>query len=57
VFVLHAGRPVERAVRVGLSDGQRSEVLEGLQEGDTVIVGQAAKDGSPPSRGGPRLRL
>ncbi|MFB3818434.1 MAG: efflux RND transporter periplasmic adaptor subunit [Candidatus Methylomirabilales bacterium] len=58
VYVLQGGTPVERVVRVGLSDGQRTEILEGLQEGDLVIVGQAAKGGnSQPARTAPRLRL
>ncbi|MDB6035683.1 MAG: Efflux transporter, family, subunit [Verrucomicrobiales bacterium] len=33
-------KPEPRKVRVGISDGAFSEVLEGLQEGDTVVVGQ-----------------
>jgi len=33
------GKPVPVNIRVGLSDGQRTEVLEGLAEGDKVIVG------------------
>jgi HlyD family secretion protein len=58
VYVLQGGDAIERAVRVGLSDGQRTEILEGLQEGDAVIVGLAAKNGAgSPARGGPRLRL
>ncbi len=28
----------ERAVKAGLSDGQKTEILEGLSEGDTVVV-------------------
>ena len=58
IWALQDGKPVERMVRTGLSDGQRTEVLEGLQEGDTVIVGLPAqpRSGSAPS-GGPRIRL
>jgi HlyD family secretion protein len=33
------GKPVPVNIRVGLSDGQRTEVLEGLAECDKVIVG------------------
>jgi HlyD family secretion protein len=48
VYVLPSGseqggqgpKPEARKVRVGIGDGAFSEVLEGLQEGDTVIVGQ-----------------
>jgi macrolide-specific efflux system membrane fusion protein len=32
------GVPVERPVKTGLSDGKRSEVLEGLEEGDKLLV-------------------
>ena len=40
VFVLGGdGRPQQRRVRLGLSDGQRTEILEGLAEGDKVITG------------------
>lgn len=57
VYVLQGGAPMERAVRLGLTDGQRTEVLEGLQEGDAVIVGQATKGGNNQQRAAPRLRL
>ena len=33
-------------VRVGLSDGQRSEVIDGLAEGDKVVVGEAGAAGT-----------
>jgi HlyD family secretion protein len=36
---LENGTPVLATLRLGLSDGQRTEVLEGLAEGDKVIVG------------------
>jgi HlyD family secretion protein len=39
VYRLEDGKPVQVNVRVGLSDGQRTEVLDGLAEGDKVIVG------------------
>ena len=59
VWVLQDGKPVERMVRTGLSDGQKTEIVEGLKEGDTVIVGTATgpRGGSGPSGGPPRLRL
>lgn len=37
------GKPQSRPVRVGISDGQYVEVLEGLQEGEKVITGAAAE--------------
>jgi hypothetical protein len=39
-------------LRLGISDGQRTEVLEGLAEGDQVIVGDSSSGGGKPS--GPR---
>ena len=32
------GLPVEKSVRAGLSDGKRIEILDGLAEGDRVLV-------------------
>jgi hypothetical protein len=37
-------------VRLGLSDGLRSEVLEGLSEGDKIITGGAGSDTSGQQR-------
>jgi len=39
VYKVENGRPVPVMIRVGLSDGQRTEVIDGLAEGDQVIVG------------------
>lgn len=58
VWVLQEGNPVERMIRTGLSDGEKTEVLEGLGQGEVVIVGlrtQSRSGYQPP--GGPRLRL
>ena len=58
VWVLQDGKPVERQVKTGLSDGQKMEVLEGLAEGDKVIVGLGGSTQSPATgSGSPRLRL
>ncbi|MFI5341738.1 MAG: efflux RND transporter periplasmic adaptor subunit [Candidatus Methylomirabilales bacterium] len=59
VWVLQDGKAVERMVRTGLSDGQKTEVLEGLKDGEAVIVGLGTgpRGGSGPSGGPPRLRL
>ena len=56
VFILADGKPMERQVKTGLSDGQRTEVLEGLAEGDMVIVGLGGQNRAN-QQGGPRLRL
>jgi HlyD family secretion protein len=59
VWVLQDGKPVERMVRTGLSDGQKTEVLEGLKDGEAVIVGLGTepRSGSGSSGSPPRLRL
>ena len=58
VWVLKDGKPAERPVKTGLSDGQKTEILEGLSEGEAVVVGLGtdAKNGSG-ATGTPRLRL
>ncbi|HEY4884082.1 MAG TPA: efflux RND transporter periplasmic adaptor subunit [Myxococcales bacterium] len=55
VYKLQEGQPVPVSIRVGLSDGQRTEVLEGLAEGDRVIVGggEAGASGPQQRRRGP----
>jgi HlyD family secretion protein len=50
VYRLENGKPVPVNVRLGLSDGQRTEVLEGLAEGDKVIVGGGDGAGSAPQQ-------
>ncbi len=59
VWVLQDGKPVERMIRTGLSDGQKMEILEGLKEGESVILGLGTqpRGGSAPPGGSPRLRL
>ncbi len=58
ILVLQEGKPVERMVRTGLGDGQKTEVLEGLKEGETVIVGLPSQPRSGSGQpGAPRLRL
>jgi HlyD family secretion protein len=39
VYKLVDGKPVQALIRTGISDGQRTEVMSGLAEGDKVIVG------------------
>ncbi len=58
LWVLEGGKPVARDVSTGLSDGERTEVLSGLREGEAVIVGLGGNGrSSPAGPGGPRLRL
>ncbi|MCV0397004.1 MAG: efflux RND transporter periplasmic adaptor subunit [Rhizobiaceae bacterium] len=40
IYVLENGVPVARQVMPGASDGDRTEILSGLEEGATVIIGQ-----------------
>jgi HlyD family secretion protein len=54
VYKLQDGKPVPVLIRVGLSDGQRTEVIDGLAEGDRVIVGGG--DGSSSSSSQQRRR-
>ena len=43
VFVVEAGKAVERAVQLGLSNGAMIEVVSGLKDGEqVVVVGQGA---------------
>jgi HlyD family secretion protein len=57
IWLLKDGKAVERRIRTGLSDGQKTEVIEGLQEGDAVIVGLGGNSRGSSGAGGPRLRL
>ena len=57
VYKLENGKPVAVSIRVGIADGQRSEVLDGLAEGDQIIVGSSgggagSAPSQPQSRGG-----
>jgi macrolide-specific efflux system membrane fusion protein len=46
VRVLTEGGKVDlRQVRVGLNNQVKAQVLEGLREGERVIVGEASSDG------------
>jgi HlyD family secretion protein len=51
VYKLQDGKTVPVNIRVGISDGQRTEVLAGLNEGDQVIVGDTASGGARPQAG------
>ncbi len=46
VYKMENGKPVPVLVRVGFSDGQRTELIEGLADGDWVIVGGGESRGS-----------
>src|SRR2546426_4861985 len=60
VWVLdEQGRPGAVALRLGITDGSATEILEGnLREGQEVVVGMSTPSASaPPSSSGPRLRF
>lgn len=59
VRVLDAeGQPQKREVKVGLNNNVNAQILEGLAEGDKVVLSEApSKDGSSGGRQPPRLRL
>jgi HlyD family secretion protein len=38
VWVLEGGRPVMRSVKLGMGDEDSTEVVDGLEEGETIIV-------------------
>ena len=48
VYKLINAKAVPADIRIGISDGQRTEVVSGLAEGDPVIVGDSAGGGSRP---------
>jgi HlyD family secretion protein len=61
VWVLRGGTPQQVSIHTGLSDGTVTEVVDGLNEGDAVIVdvdgaegGSAGGTGGAPSSGGGR---
>ena len=39
VYILQNGKPVARAIEIGMADGSNTEVIRGLEEGELVITG------------------
>ncbi|HEX8953958.1 MAG TPA: hypothetical protein VF945_19015, partial [Polyangia bacterium] len=58
VWVLRGDRPTPLSIKIGVSDGSVSEVVDGdLKEGDDVVTDVAAgQKGASPTQGGPRFR-
>jgi HlyD family secretion protein len=40
VYVLNQGKPVRRVVKVGVSNTDHAQILEGLQEGDQILLNE-----------------
>lgn len=55
VLVLENGNSVEKPIKIGLSDSKNTEVLDGLNEGEQVIVTQRADGEQISSSRGPRM--
>jgi multidrug efflux pump subunit AcrA (membrane-fusion protein) len=60
VLVMTNGKPVRKAIQVGLSDGRNTQVLSGLTAGQTVVIGVGSSTSFPASGirqfgGGPPL--
>jgi len=45
VHILQDGKVVSREIKTGMSDGMFTEILEGLQEGDQVVVNEVKAPG------------
>jgi HlyD family secretion protein len=53
VWVLRGGQPQQIPLRIGLSDGSTTEVIEGdLHEGDQVVVDASTSETAPATPGG-----
>jgi HlyD family secretion protein len=53
VWVLRGGQPQQISLRIGLSDGSTTEVIEGdLHEGDQVVVDASTSETAPATPGG-----
>ncbi len=50
------GNPVERHIKTGIDDTANIQILDGLQLGDRVIIGEAGATATQPQRR-PRIRL
>jgi len=52
VEVLESGKPVERPVRIGLETRNEVQVLEGLREGETLVLPPQKPEGGKGGKGG-----
>jgi HlyD family secretion protein len=42
VYLLQNGQPLRQRITIGVTDGKLTEVVDGLAEGDVLVIGQAA---------------
>ena len=47
MWVLRGGVPDHASIHVGLTDGTVTEILDGISEGDPVIVDATGADATP----------
>lgn len=59
VLLLENGKPVERDVKTGLSDGSNIEIINGLKEGDNIIfqIETSSQAQNNPSRSRQMMRM
>lgn len=58
IYVLHEGKPAAVRVRVGISDGQVTEISsKDLKPGDKVITGETQGEGANQPQGNMRMRM
>lgn len=58
VYVLRDGKPAAVRVRLGISDGQFSQIYsKELKSGDKVITGETQADGASQPQGNMRMRM
>jgi hypothetical protein len=58
IWVMENGRPVSRAIEIGISDGRVTEVISGLKEGEIVLTAEAGeKKGASGPPHGPRMPM
>ena len=56
IFTLKNGRPTSEPVTLGITDGTNTEVVSGLQAGETILLGQSkSSNGSSSSSSGQRF--
>jgi macrolide-specific efflux system membrane fusion protein len=50
-------KPVEHPIKIGVNDGKRTEVLEGLEEGATILVADISMGSGKAAGGNPFMPM